>query len=122
MNRKSFLKALLVSIPAVTLIACSDDEPAPTSGNNGTGNGGGTCASNGTNSSISTNHGHSLTVSSSDVQNGTAKTYQIQGSSGHMHTVEVTAANFASLQSGQSINVTSSTDDNHSHRITVSCA
>lgn len=135
MDRKEFIKRTMAAtamLPiAGSLIGCGDDsEPTPTntgggSGSGGSGGGGGStgdCLANGTNVSIGSNHGHSLTVSKEDVEAGTAKTYSIMGSSGHNHTVMITEADFASLQSNSSINVESSTGDSHTHNVTVSCA
>jgi hypothetical protein len=76
---------------------------------------------NGTNVVIGANHGHVLVVSKADVMAGVAKTYHIQGTSLHDHTVTITAAQFAMLAANTSISTTSSTDG-HSHPITVMCA
>ena len=61
------------------------------------------CLANGTNSSISANHGHVLNVSKTDVQNGAEKSYSIDGSASHDHTVVITANNFDLLKTNQSI-------------------
>lgn len=121
MDRKEFIKkagALFISIPVITTLSCSSDDsdPAPSGGNNQ-----GNCT-NGTNSAISSNHGHSLTVSTADVQSGVERTYTIQGTSGHNHDVTITAANFTTLSSGQTIQVTSTSGNGHTHAVTVSCA
>ena len=125
MDRKTFIKktagAVLIGLPVASIIGCSssDDgssnpDPMPQPQAN--------CADNGTSSSIGSNHGHTLTVSKADVASGAAKTYSIQGSSGHDHSVTLTAANFTNLQNNTSITVTSSNDDSHTHSVTVSCA
>ncbi|NKI27547.1 hypothetical protein HCG49_13335 [Arenibacter sp. 6A1] len=123
MDRKTFIQktvgVMLVGIPAYTLLSCSSsdngtDTPPPTSQKN--------CLANGTVSSIGTNHGHSLTVSKTDVESGAQKTYSIQGSSGHDHQVTVTAANFSTLKNNNSISVNSTSGDGHTHSVTVSCA
>ncbi len=124
MDRKTFIKktigALVIAIPAYSILSCSgsdDSEPSsPPQGNSAD------CASNGTSSSIGTNHGHTLTVSAADVAAGTEKTYNIQGTSDHAHSVTVTAAQFTSLQSNQQISSTSSNDSGHTHSVTISCA
>lgn len=81
------------------------------------------CLNAGTNVSISANHGHVLTVSKEDVAAGTQKSYDIEGSSGHSHTVTLTATHFASLASNQQVIVTSTPQDGggHTHNVTVSC-
>ncbi|AZJ35878.1 hypothetical protein D6T69_10230 [Tenacibaculum singaporense] len=127
MDRKTFIQksiaGMLLALPAYMLIGCSsdpDNDPSPTPDPNPTPSG--NCINNGTNSAISANHGHSLSVSKEDVQAGVQKSYSIQGSSPHNHTVTLTAANFSSLQSNNSISVSSTNDDGHTHSVTVSCA
>ena len=80
----------------------------------------GTCAT--TNAVISGNHGHMAVVPGADVAAGIAKTYDIQGGSGHAHTITVTPAMFTMLKAGQMVVVASSTDAQHSHNVTIACA
>ena len=80
------------------------------------------CLANGTTSSIGSNHGHSLTVSKTDVENGVEKTYNILGSASHNHEVTITTANFSSLKNATSIQVSSTSGDGHTHSVSVSCA
>ena len=125
MDRKTFIKktagALLLAAPAYALLSCSsssDDSspnPPPIGGNPD-------CLANGTNSSIGGNHGHSLTISSTDVNAGDEKTYNITGSSGHSHSVTVSATNFNTLKNNQQISVNSTTGDSTTHSVTISCA
>lgn len=70
---------------------------------------------------ISANHGHSLVVSPADVAAGRAKTYSIQGASGHTHGITISAAQFAQLAAGQAIVVTSTIGAGHTHSVTVTC-
>lgn len=124
MERKTFLKktvgALILVGPALALLNCSSSDDSSSSNNpdqqvN--------CLQNGASAtSISSNHGHSLVVSREDVNAGSEKEYSIQGGSGHSHLITVTAANFNTLSTNQSITVQSSTDDNHTHSVTISCA
>jgi hypothetical protein len=116
MTRKQFIGSLL---GGAALLACGGDDSTPDSGmamRN--------CAMNGTNVTIGSNHGHVMTVTSSDVTTGAAKTYDIRGTADHTHTVMVASANFATLQSNAngSVMLTSSTDNGHSHSITIICA
>lgn len=78
--------------------------------------GGGACQA-----SIAMNHGHSMSVSAADEMAAVDKTYSIQGSSAHNHTVELTADDFADLAAGKVVVVQSSTDAGHSHDVTVTC-
>ena len=125
MNRKTFIKktvgALLIALPAYSILCCSSS--SDDSGSNNNGNGTANCLQNGARaSSISGNHGHSPTVSKADVTSGVEKTYSITGSSGHAHSVTVSAANFSTLKNNQQVNVTSTSGDNHTHSVTISCA
>jgi len=125
MNRKTFLKkstvAALVAIPAYSLIGCSNDDStgvAPVEDPDAS-----DCLVNGANATaITSNHGHTLNVSSADIEAGTDKTYSIQGTSGHNHTIVVTEANFNTLKTAKSIRIESSRDSSHRHDVTVSCA
>ena len=128
MDRKTFIAktagALLIAIPAYSILSCStssDDSGDPVGGS-GSGNGQANCLQNGTNSNIGTNHGHNLSVSSADVNAGAEKTYDITGSSDHPHRVTVSAANFNTLKSNQQISLISTNDDGHTHSVTISCA
>ncbi len=122
MNRKTFIQKsfgiVLIAIPAFSLLGCSssddggEETPEPNAD----------CLANGTAVSIGSNHGHSLIISKADVEDGSAKTYAIQGTSGHNHSVNLTAANFTSLKNNATISVTSTNDDSHTHSVQVSCA
>ena len=67
------------------------------------------------------NHGHVLTVLRSDLDSTTAVSYDIQGTADHAHTVTLTVAQLATLKTGASVTVVSTTTDFHQHIITVSC-
>ena len=82
----------------------------------------GRCAADGTTSVIADNHGHVLVVTKADVAAGVDKSYDIQGTSDHAHTVAITAAMFAQLQQDHAISTTSSFDAGHDHGIMVACA
>ena len=141
MTRLQFLRSIAhVGLAAAVLPACKkdDDDPAPTpdaasnslnpDANMMTQSDAGidampnppTCGI--TNAAIGSNHGHSISVPIADVNAGVDKTYQIQGSSTHPHSVLITAANFAALKMMGSISVMSSQDAMHRHAVTVTCA
>jgi hypothetical protein len=67
------------------------------------------------------NHGHVLIVLRSDLDSTTAMSYDIQGTADHTHTVTLTVAQLATLKTGTSVTVVSTTTDFHQHVITVSC-
>lgn len=117
-TRKRFLGAMGTGTVVLWLQGCGgggggygddDNDPPPQS-----------CGASGT--SIAGNHGHSLTIPEADLSSSTAKTYSIQGSAGHDHTVTFTAAQLASLKAGQSVVVTSTTTQSHMHSVTADCA
>ena len=117
-TRKEFLGGL---VSAVVLAACGDgeddDEPTPDPEENAN------CTMNGTTVEISSNHGHALTVSKADVSAGAEKTYDIMGTSGHKHTLTISAAQFAMLKANTSIMATSTaSSDGHTHKVNVLCA
>lgn len=121
MDRKTFIKkatsAMLIGIPIYSILSCSYsvDDPIPDGADKN-------CLLNGTATRIGSNHGHSMTVSLSDVDAGVEKQYNIQGTSSHPHTVTVSENNFAFLKSNQQIQVASTIDDGHAHFVTISCA
>ncbi len=121
MDRKTFIRKLtgatLIGIPFYSILSCSDSDsdlvPDIVDKN---------CLSNGTVSSVGSNHGHSITVSKADVDAGVEKQYSIQGSSTHNHMVTISESNFSSLKSNQQIQITSTLDGGHTHSVSVSCA
>ena len=116
MTRKEFLGSL-VGVAAIA--ACGGDD--------GGGQDGAlvrNCGTNGTMVDIGSNHGHVLVVTSSEINAGVDKTYTITGTADHAHSVTITAANFATLQSNAngSLNLTSTSGGGHTHSVLVFCA
>lgn len=121
MTRKQFLGTMFGVAGAAVLAGCGGDD-----------DGGGSdaavatrsCTDNGTSVAIAANHGHVMMVSAADVSAGVDKTYDITGSATHSHSVTVTAANFASLQSNPdgSVVVESTSGGAHTHTVTIMCA
>lgn len=134
MDRKTFIRktsaSIIIGIPAIGLLSCSgsDDAAPPTPAPNpNPGNGSmANCLENGTIESISANHGHSLSVPKEDVQAAVEKTYTLTEGSGtfeqHIHQVTISASQFETLKSNQQITATSTSDEGHTHNVTVSCA
>src|ERR1043165_4691880 len=95
LTRKEFLSTVVTAVAgaagAAWLAGCgsSDDD----------GGGGGDCVANGTSTTISGNHGHTLTVSKTDVMMATAHTYDITGTADHGHMVTISAGAFGMLAS-----------------------
>lgn len=133
-NRTEFLRSALalagVGIGAAGLAACSNDNgygggnPPPGAGAMGGGGGGLTdaCDTNAPTDTIAANHGHVLVVTAADAAAAADKTYDIMGTASHTHSVTITAAMFAVLETGTLITTTSTTTSGHSHGITVMCA
>lgn len=117
LTRKEFLSTVMTAAAgaagAALLVACggsSDDD-----------DGGGNCLMSGASTSIGANHGHTMAVAAADVTAGVAKTYDIRGSADHTHSVTVSAGAFTMLASNQTAMTISTTVDNHSHSIMISC-
>lgn len=135
MDRKEFIvktsAGFLVGIPVVSLIGCSssDDstdpiEPGPGPDPDPDPDPQGNCVQNGTDTSISANHGHDLTVSKEDVDAAQEKTYTLSQASTdqHVHSITITAAQFSTLKSNNEITVTSTSNSGHTHSVNVKCA
>jgi len=131
MNRKEFIlktsAGVLIGIPVASLIGCSgsddsggnpdpDPDPDPDPQAN--------CVQNGTDTTISANHGHDLTVSREDVNAAMEKTYTLSEASTdqHIHQITITSAQFATLKSNNSVSVTSTSSSGHTHSVNVRCA
>ena len=132
-DRKEFLKSALVlagtGVGVASLIACGGDSgKGGTGGSNGGGtggaNGGNACDTNEPMEAIADNHPagpHTLTVSAADVAAGANKTYSIQGSSGHDHSITISASQFGMLKAGASITVVATSGGGHTHSVSVAC-
>lgn len=70
---------------------------------------------------VDDNHGHTVVIPAADVADPMDRTYNIQGTSRHPHTITVTAANFETLAAGGTVTVSSSRDSGHSHEVTLVC-
>jgi hypothetical protein len=58
---------------------------------------------------------HEFIITAADVASKGDKTYDIQGLSGHTHSVTFTAADFKELSAGKQVSIQSSTTDGHTH-------
>jgi hypothetical protein len=125
-TRKRFLRSMTGGTVVLLFQACGG---GGSYGGSGTGYGGNPMPASGCGSSgtqISGNHGHSLTIASTDLDSMTDKVYSIMGAATHDHMVTLTVAQLAKLKAGQSVTVTSSVTNapsigSHSHDVTVSC-
>lgn len=108
-TRRDFLKASVATL--VFVPACGGGGSMPTDASSGP-----SCSS-----SISANHGHVLTILASDLTTPRDRTYNIQGSSDHTHSVMFTAAQMQTLADGGSVTVTSTLGGGHTHDVTATC-
>ena len=123
-NRRNFFEKLkkgaLGAFALFWLMRCSSSNSSdPAAGSNSC-NGGADLTAN-----IGTNHGHTLIVPNADVVAGVTKNYSIQGAGGHDHIVQVTAADFFQLASGNSVTGIISSADGagpHAHSIDIICS
>jgi hypothetical protein len=67
---------------------------------------------------IGSNHGHAGTITAAQLTAGGVLSLNIQGTSAHPHTVELTAADVSSVAASQKVSKESSTDNGHSHSVT----
>jgi hypothetical protein len=71
---------------------------------------------------ISNNHGHVLAIATADLDSTADKTYHIQGTADHTHTVTFSAAQLAQLKAGTTVSVTTTMTLAHDHQIGEHCA
>ena len=67
---------------------------------------------------ISDNHGHSAVITGAQLTAGGALLLDIQGSSSHAHTVQLSAAEITSIAGSQRVSKSSSTSQGHDHTVT----
>ena len=67
---------------------------------------------------VGSNHGHVATIVAARFTAGAAYSLDIQGTSSHPHTVEITAAELTAIAANTRVSKESSTDSGHSHTVT----
>lgn len=67
---------------------------------------------------VSANHGHTAIIRAAELAAGGAFTLDIRGDADHPHTVQLTAAEVASIAAGQRVGKGSSEDAFHTHTVT----
>jgi hypothetical protein len=68
--------------------------------------------------SVSANHGHTAVITAAQLAAAGAINLDISGTSGHMHTVQISAAEVGQIAGGTRVTKTSSTNDGHNHDVT----
>jgi hypothetical protein len=71
---------------------------------------------------ISSNHGHTATITAANITAGNALTLDIRGQATHPHTVSITAADLTNLKNRVAVSTTSTTDNGHNHTATFTPA
>jgi hypothetical protein len=71
---------------------------------------------------VGKNHNHVFEVPFADVKAGAEKTYDIAGTSGHPHSVTLSAEDMKRLLAGEIVRTVSSKDRGHKHRVLARCA
>jgi hypothetical protein len=67
---------------------------------------------------ITGNHGHSVLVTSAQLAGGGAVTLSIQGTSKHLHSVELSRADVGAIRDGRKVEKHSSESGSHYHTVT----
>jgi hypothetical protein len=75
---------------------------------------------------ITSNHGHTITISTADLDSTSSRTYSVAGTSNHDHTITLSPAQLAMLKAGDQVVVTSTVVDAapygaHSHDVAINC-
>lgn len=70
---------------------------------------------------ITANHGHSLTISATDLDSPTDRTFSIAGLADHDHTITLTVAQLQGIKAKLATTVASTVNLSHSHDVTVNC-
>jgi hypothetical protein len=115
LDRKEFLTGIAGVTVTLVIHACGGDD------SEGNPTGGGANCNDGVDATISSNHGHELRIPAADFDAGESKTYSIQGSSTHSHSITLSAQDLTDLKAGQKISKDSTTDAGHTHSLQISC-
>ncbi|MBI2841370.1 MAG: hypothetical protein HYX75_23890 [Acidobacteria bacterium] len=67
---------------------------------------------------ISANHGHVAVITIAQLNAGASVRLNIQGTSSHPHTVDVSAVEIVDIRNQIRVSKTSTTEDGHSHTVT----
>ena len=67
---------------------------------------------------ISSNHGHTATITGAQLTAGAALNVELTLGNGHTHTVEISAADLTAIAANQKISHESTNNSGHSHTVT----
>ncbi len=112
-TRREFIGKLSKgSITGLILLffGCADKATSPDNSNGGT--------TGGAQGVVGNNHGHSVTISQTQLDNGAAVTLTLSQGNGHTHMVSLTTDQVLRIKNEETVGVTSSTTSAHSHSVT----
>ena len=115
LDRKEFLTGIAGVTFTLIVTACGGDDSEGS-----TGGGDGDCKDD-IHTTITNNHGHSLSIPAADFDAGQSKTYSIKGTSDHDHSVTLTADDFTNLKSGKTATKESTNSSGHNHPMQIIC-
>lgn len=107
MKKRLLLGTIIVGALAIRIVACDSGDDNDDSSANGDEVG-----------VISNNHGHVATLTQTQMDAAQDVALDIQGTSTHAHTLDLTAAQVASIKEGTQVVQMSSVDAGHSHDVT----
>jgi len=75
---------------------------------------------------IASNHGHTITISTADLDSTSSRTYSIAGTANHDHTITLSPAQLGMLKAGDQVIVISTVTDAapygaHGHDVAITC-
>jgi hypothetical protein len=119
-SRREFTLAAAMAVlsgVAISVAGCggsdSGSPASPTQTTSGT-----TSAGGDRNGAISANHGHTAVVAAAQLGASGGISLNIQGSSGHPHTVALSGAELSAIAANQRVSKESSNDAGHTHTVT----
>jgi hypothetical protein len=115
MKRREVLQVSAATV-VLGLLDCGSSDPGKDGGTAST------CTTSGIKSMPIDDPKHSFTAPAADVTAGATKTYSIQGTSTHDHTITLTTGHFDQLKAGMNVSVMSTNTLGHQHTVSVTCA
>ena len=121
-GRREFLRRMIACLPAGVVAAGAFLQSCADSSDDSSSSGDPECSTDGDyNWKISGNHGHTVDLTTAQVNADTPVTLELTLGNGHMHTVDLAATDLAAVGDGDAVSMTSSTDTGHSHTVTFNC-
>lgn len=111
MNRRSFIKrgvgvTLFSGLFSSVFISCYKKTNSPPKNENGL-------------SIDGLEHHTGTTLTAQNIEDGKAGTYSTTTNDGHKHTFDITAQHITDIKAGSTITVTSTTINDHAHKLTI---